>query len=292
MPLSHFMLAVAVAVVWGFNFVVMKIGLGGIPPLFLAFLRLFLVSFPAVFFLKRPNIPFKMLVLYSMTMFGLQFSFLFLGIANGVSAGLGSILIQLQVFFTIIFAFLILKERLNFWQITGAAVSFSGIAIVWMFVKGDADPLGMLLIVFAAISWGCGNIVAKKIGKVDIFSLVVWGGLISWPILLLMSLLVEGPSNIMNAMQHLTVQSGGAALYITYLSTLFAYCVWSYLISCHSLMKVAPFTLLVPICGIISSSLLLGESLPSWKISAGSLVILGLCINMFGPRLKFVFARA
>lgn len=292
MPLAHFLLAIAVALVWGFNFVVVKVGLVGIPPLFLGFLRLFLTSIPAVFFIKRPEIPFTKLLLYSLAMFGVQFGCLFLGIDRGVSPGLASILIQLQVFFTIVLALLVFKEKLTPWQIAGAAVSFSGIAIVGMFVNGNASIAGVLLIVLAAISWGSGNIVAKSLGKVNILSLVIWASLISWPLLLTLSLYVEGPQRIFDSMKNLTFESAGAALYITYCSTLFGYCVWSYLLSCHSVSKVAPFTLLVPICGIVSSSWLLGESLPDWKIAAASLVIFGLCINMFGPRLKFARASA
>ncbi|MBS3904445.1 MAG: EamA family transporter [Simkania sp.] len=284
MQWSHCALTVLVIAVWGFNFVVIKVGLEEIPPLLLVFSRFFLISIPAVFFVKRPAVPFKMIVGYGLIMFALQFSLLFLGMYAGVSPGLASLLMQTQVFFTVLLAMMFFGETWHLWQIIGGLVAFSGIALVSMNLGGGLTLLGFFLVIASAVCWSVGNVISKKIGKVNTVPLVIWSSLVAWPPLLMISLMVEGGDKVLYALQHLTWVSGGAVLYITYLSTLFGYGVWSWLLHHHPLGAVAPFTLLVPVFGILSSVLVLGEPLQSWKIVAALLVIIGLCINMLGPR--------
>ncbi len=289
MQLFNIILALLVVIIWGFNFVVIKVGLEEISPLLLGFARFFLTSIPAVFFIKKPSAPFKMVAWYGLVMFALQFSLLFIGMYAGVTPGLASLLLQLQVFFTVLLATLFFREKLHFWQILGALVSFSGIAFVAMNLGGNITLTGFLLVIGAAASWGVGNVISKKIGKVNMVSLVIWGSLIAWPPLLAISFIVEGADKVLYTFQHLTWLSGGAVLYITYLSTLFGFGVWSWLLHHHPLGTIAPFTLLVPIFGILSSVLVLGEPLQSWKVLAAILVIIGLCINLLGPKM---FAKA
>src|SRR5579862_153881 len=285
MNLFHFIMALLVILVWGFNFVVIKVGLEGISPLLLGFARFFLTSIPAIFFIKRPKAPFKMVVWYGLVMFALQFSLLFMGMYAGMSAGLASLIMQLQVFFTAILAVLFFKEKLHVWQILGGLVSFGGIAVVAMHLNASTTLAGFLLVVAAAACWGVGNVLSKNIGKVNMVSLVVWGSFIAWPPLLALSLFLEGPDKVLYTFTHLNWGTGGAVLYITYLSTLFGFGIWSWLLHHYPLGTIAPFTLLVPIFAILSSVLVLGEPLESWKIYAALLVIAGLCIHFLGPRL-------
>lgn len=285
MQLFHILLALLVVIVWGFNFVVIKVGLEEISPLLLGFARFFLTSIPAVFFIKRPAAPFKMVIWYGLVMFALQFSLLFIGMYAGITPGLASLLLQLQVFFTVLLAMIFFGEKLRPWQIVGALVSFAGIAFVAMNLGGSITVSGFLLVIGAAASWGAGNVISKKIGKVNMVSLVIWGSLIAWPPLLLISFIMEGADIVFYTFQHITWLSGGAVLYITYLSTLFGFGVWSWLLHHHPLGTIAPFTLLVPVFGILSSVLVLGEPLQSWKIFAALLVIFGLCINLLVPKI-------
>ncbi len=281
----HLLLALLVILVWGFNFVVIKVGLDEIPPLLLGFARFFLTSIPAVFFIKRPTAPFRMVMWYGLFMFALQFSLLFIGMDVGVTPGLASLLLQLHVFFTLLLAMVFFGEKLRPWQIVGALVSFVGIALVAMHLGGSVTFSGLVLVIAAAASWGVGNVISKKIGKVNMISLVVWGSLIAWPPLLLISLFTEGYDKVVYTVQHLSWLSSGAVLYITYLSTLFGFGTWSWLLHHHPIGKIAPFTLLVPVVAILSSVLVLGEPLQSWKIFAALFVIAGLCINLLGPRI-------
>lgn len=284
MPFSHVLLALCVIAIWGINFVVIQIGLRELPPILLTFLRFFFAAFPAVFFIKRPQIPFKMLFAYAMLMFTLDFAFLFSGMYAGVSSGIASLTLQTQVFFTAILAMIFLKEKLTPWQILGALVAFCGIGLVAINTGGDVNTLGLLLVEFAALSWAGGNLVSKKIGKVDMFSLVVWGSLVAWPPLLLLSFILEYGQWSVESILNVSWLTIGSVAYLVYPVTLFGFAIWSWLLSRHAASTVAPFTLLVPIFGFSSSALILGEGMQGWKIGAGFLIVFGLVINLYGGR--------
>lgn len=289
MPFSHVLLALCVIAIWGINFVVIQIGLRELPPILLTFLRFFFAAFPAVFFIKRPQIPFKMLFAYAMLMFTLDFAFLFSGMYAGVSSGIASLTLQTQVFFTAILAMIFLKEKLTLWKILGALVAFCGIGLVAINTGGDVNTLGLLLVEFAALSWAGGNLVSKKIGKVDMFSLVVWGSLVAWPPLLLLSFILEYGKWSVESILNVSWLTIGSVAYLVYPVTLFGFAIWSWLLSRHAASTVAPFTLLVPIFGFSSSALILGEGMQSWKIGAGFLIVFGLVINLYGGRLFALF---
>lgn len=289
MPFSHVLLALSVIAIWGINFVVIQIGLRELPPIFLTFLRFFFAAFPAVFFIKRPQIPFKMLFAYAMLMFTLDFAFLFSGMYAGVSSGIASLTLQTQVFFTAILAMIFLKEKLTLWQILGALVAFCGIGLVAINTGGDVNTFGLLLVEFAALSWAGGNLVSKKIGKVDMFSLVVWGSLVAWPPLLLLSFILEHGKLSVESILNVSWLTIGSVAYLVYPVTLFGFAIWSWLLSRHAASTVAPFTLLVPIFGFSSSALILGEGMQGWKIGAGFLIVSGLVINLYGGKLFALF---
>jgi len=283
--LSHVVLLLFVVAVWGINFVFVKTGLLEVPPILLCFFRFFLVSIPAVCFIKRPAVSFKWVAIYALVMFVLQFVLMFKGLHSGVSAGLGSILLQTQVFFSILFAAIILKEKLNRWQLFGAILSFSGIAFVGFHLGSSASLSGLLLVIAAAATWGLGSVIVKKMGKTQSASLLVWGSLIAWPPLLLLSLFMEESSPVLLDVHHLTNASYGSILFITLGSTVFGFGVWNWLVQVYPLATIAPFTLLVPIFGMLGSVLFLGEVLEPWKVVAGMLVIGGLCFNLIGAHL-------
>jgi O-acetylserine/cysteine efflux transporter len=284
MGIKHLSLIFMLILVWGFNFVVIKWGLEGMPPVLLAAARFFFTAIPAIFFFKRPSIPFRRIALYGLVIFSLQFALFFIGMNLGVPPGLASILMQMHVFFSLLLAVLIFHEKVRIWQIVGALVSFSGIAVAALNVEKNTSLAGFFLVIGAAAFWGTGSAISKTLGKVNMISLVVWGSMVAWPPLLLLSLLIEGPASALDAFKHLSWTSAGAVFYLSYLSTLFAYGLWSWLIHHLPLSTVAPFTLLVPVVALISSALVLGEPIQGWKIAASLLIIGGICIHLFASR--------
>jgi O-acetylserine/cysteine efflux transporter len=282
MKISHLFLILFVIFIWGFNFVIIKFGLLHIPPIFLVFLRFFLTSLPAVFFIKKPKVPWKMLASYGIVMFALQFSMLFVAMHHGITPSLAAILLQLQVFFTLGLASYVFKEKLYKSQILGALIAFCGVAFIAKNLGAEITLSGFLLVVGAASCSAPGNAICKKMGKANMLGVVVWSSLFAWPLVLCFSLYYEGIDAIVHGLKCLNWQSAGAALYVTYLSTLFGYFVWNDLIAKYSLGKIAPFTLLSPLIGTVASTLILHEPLHLWKIIAGSLILLGLLLNIFG----------
>lgn len=283
---AHILLAVFVTLLWGLNFVAIPLGLQNLPPIFLSFLRLFIVSITATFFVKKPKAPAKKVIFYGLTMFSLQFSFLFSSIQAGLSPALAPLLLQTQVFFTAAFALIWLKEKLTYWQIAGALIAFAGIFLVGLDSQGESTPLGILLVLASALSWGLGNIVTKQIGNVDRVSLVVWGCLVAWPPVLLVSLCVEGPHAIGQALMELDWTSVGSILYLSFGSQLLAFILWNRLIYLYPLATIAPYTLLIPIFGALSSSLVFSLPIQTVEVVAFVLVILGLSVDTFGCKIR------
>lgn len=285
LTIPHLFLALLVAAIWGINFVFVSISLQEIAPILLCALRFLLASVPAIFFVKFPAAPFRIVASYGLIMFSLQFGFIFIGMNAGMTPGMASMIMQVQVFFSMLFAALVLKERPTPWQIVGAVVSFSGIALVAGHFDSDLSLTGFVLILAAAATWGFGNLITRKVKDVNMMSLVVWGSFIGCLPMLLLSWIVEGPARIASSFHELTLLGSASLGYIVYVSTLAGYGLWNWLVGRYPVGVVVPFTLLVPVVGIISSIVLLGESFQIWKLEAGLLVVSGLVISLFGARL-------
>jgi O-acetylserine/cysteine efflux transporter len=284
LPFRHLLLAILVASIWGFNFVAIKTALAEFPPLLLCALRFILVALPAVFFIPRPAVPTRQLVVYGVTMFALHFGFMFLGMRLGMSAGLASLTIQAQVFLTIAFAAFALKERPSSIQIVGAVIALGGLALVALHAGGDVTLVGLACVLLAAVSWAYANVLSKRLGPVNSLGLVTWGGLVVPLPMLLASLAFEGPAAIWHSVTHVSLWPALSLAFIVYVSTHVGFSLWSWLLARHAAATITPFALLVPVVGLISSALVLGETLPAWKLQAGGLVIAGLAVNVFGPR--------
>lgn len=286
MQIKHLGLLLLVVAVWGFNFVFIRLGLNGMPPILLCAFRFLLAAVPAVFFLRRPKCSWRLLLSYGLVMFALQFSFLFSAMSSGISPGLASLMMQFQVFFTMLLAVILFREKPSAGKILGAMISFSGILLVAFHVDQEISLQGILLILLGAFSWGLGNILSKKIQVDQPLALVVWGSLLASPFLFLVSFVLEGPQKILVALENFSPLSLLALVYIVYFSTHLAYALWSFLLQRYPATTVAPFTLLVPVFGFIGSVFLLGESFPLWKAEAALLVIFGLCVPFLEAKLR------
>jgi O-acetylserine/cysteine efflux transporter len=299
---SDVLLALAAVIIWGSNFVVIKIGLQGLPPILFTTLRFLFAALPLAFFIKRPAIPLKLLAGFGMFQFALQFTLLFWGMKLGFPPGLASLVIQLQVFFTIGFAVLMLGERPLATQMFGALIAFAGMALVAVHLEAKATVIGFIMVVAAGVCWASANIITKKIGtagtgtagpgKTNPMALVVWGSLLATPPLALASLLIEGPGAWTQAAAQFSWVSAGAVLFNSYPNTIIGFGIWSMLMRKYPAAQIAPFALLVPVTGMIASALILDEPLQWWKITAGMLVLAGLALNQFGARVMLAAMRA
>ena len=279
------LLALLVIVVWGLNFVVIKVGLHGMPPMLMGALRFMLAAFPAILFVRRPQVPLRWMLAYGMTISVGQFAFLFYAMYVGMPAGLASLVLQSQAFFTLFFAALFLGERLRGSNLFGLLVAASGLVLIGL-QGGQAMTLaGFALTIAAASMWALGNVVTRKLGKVNLVGLVVWGSLIPPLPFLALSLWLDGPELISQSLRTLGVDSLLVLAYLAFGATILGYGLWSRLLSRYPASQVAPFSLLVPVVGISSSALLLGERLGSLQMVGAALVMAGLLINVWGGRL-------
>jgi O-acetylserine/cysteine efflux transporter len=290
MPARHIALAVAVAVVWGVNFVVIHAGLGSFPPLLFACLRFVLMAFPAIFFVGRPGVPWRWVIGVGAFIGAGQFGLLFVSMNEGMPAGLASLVVQLQAVFTIGLAVLFLGERPRAIQLAGAAVSLGGIAIIAA-GRSEAVPLlAIALCIGGAACWGAGNICTRQAQAPNPFALIVWSSLIPPIPLLTLSLIFEGASADRDALAHASLGGVAALLYVVVLSTAFGYGVWTWLMRHHPASLVAPFTLLVPVFGIAAAWIALAEVPTGAEVAGAAVVLAGLALTTI--RLPFGAAAA
>ena len=273
--------ALSVAIVWGVTFIAIKVGVGETTPLMLAALRFLFAAVPMVFFLAPPKAPAWAVALYGLLIGVGQFGVLFVAVRQGFPVGLSSLIIQAQVFFTILLAWVWLGEAPRRAQIIGALVGFLGMAVIGSERLAGASVGPFLMVVLAAAFWGAGNVLAKSLGKLDMLAFTVWSSLAAPLPLLALSLAVEGTGGLA-ALAHPNMKLAVSVLVIAYGGTLFGYGLWARLLAHHSAATVAPFALLVPVVGMIAGALLFGESLSLLDIVGCVLVMAGLALNLFG----------
>lgn len=282
---KHLFLALLTVTVWGINFIAIYVGLKELPPFLFCAIRFGLSALPFVFFLPKPKAPLKYVIGFGVFNFALQFGLLFSGIYLGLSPGLSSLVLQIQVFFSIGLAFLFFQEKLSLLKIFGSLISFVGIGVVACNVNGDATLIGLILTLFAAFSWASGNMFTKKVNAKSPLSLVVWGNLIAFPFMAAASFFIDGTSVIVSSVQNVSWATIGAVAYVVYMSTHLGYGIWGYLLKSYSTSIVVPFTLLIPVVGFLSSAFFLGEDLTAWKLWASFFIMGGLIFNLFEKRI-------
>jgi O-acetylserine/cysteine efflux transporter len=283
MPRRHVLIAIAVAAIWGVNFVVIHVGLQHFPPLLFAALRFVLVAL-ALPFVPRPGVPVRYVVAVGLFMSAGQFGFLFLGIDQGVPAGLASLVLQLQAAFTVGLAVLLLGERPRPAQLAGGALAFAGIGLIAA-GRASAIPLGALgLTVAAALSWGIGNVANRKAASPHPLGLLVWSSLVPPVPLLGLSLLTE--SGIGAAFTGIDAAAVASLLFVVIVSTFVGFGAWTMLLSRHPASQVAPFTLLVPVVGIASAWVFLSEVPTGAELAGAAVVLAGLGLTVRPPRAR------
>jgi O-acetylserine/cysteine efflux transporter len=285
LPLRYLLLGLVVMLVWGTNFVVIRLGLDSFPPLFFAFLRFSFVFLPAALLIRRPAAPLGKVAAYGVLIGAGQFGLLFIAMRGMISPGLASLVVQCQVFFTIGLSVLIAGERVKPYQWIAVALAAAGLVTIGLHGGGDATPLGVLLVLGAGLSWAVANVLMKRTPTVNMLAYVVWSSLFSLPPLLLLSLAMEGPSAILGSLRAAGPVAWAAVAWQSVGNSLFGYAAWGWLLSRHPAAQVTPMALLVPVFGMGASSVFLGEPLQDWKLVAAALVIGGLCLNLLTPRL-------
>ena len=286
MPFNHLLLGLAVVFVWGTNFVVIRWGLDELPPFLLATLRFTLSALPWMLFMPRPAVPWSRLVAFGVLLGVGQFSLLFLAMRSSISPGMASLVIQMQVFFTIGLALIIWRESVRPYQVVGMLMAVGGLGVIASHLNATVTATGVLIVLVAALAWACANLVAKSVGRVNMLHFVVWSSAFAVPPLFALSWWLEGsPSVMLDVIRQTSATVWATVLWQAVGNTLFGYGVWNWLLSRHSAAAVTPMALLVPVFGMSASALALGEALQPWKLQAAALVLAGLGVIVLWPKL-------
>lgn len=285
LPWSHALLALAVVAVWGTNFVVIRWALDRLPPLTLATLRFALAFAPAALWIRRPRVPWRQLAAYGLLIGVGQFALLYLALRSAIAPGLASLVVQTQVFFTIALAVAFEGERVQRFQFVALMLAAAGLGLLLLHSQAaGGTPLGVAMVLGAALAWAGGNLVSRRAGRVDMLGYMVWSSVFAVPPLALLALAVEGPAAVRQGIGAATLGTWLAVLWQAAANTLFGYAAWAWLLARHPTATVTPWALGVPVFGMASSALLLAEPMPAYKLGASALVIAGLALNMLWPR--------
>jgi len=283
-------LILVVVALWGFAFVPIRWALDAVPPFSLAALRFLLAALPAALFVRRPSVSWAALVGYGAAIGIWQFGLLFLGMQLGMPAGLSSLVIQMQVFFTMALGVFWMRDRLSVDNVVGAAIAAAGVAVLGLHrlaTGATTSLIGFALVIAAALGWGFGNVMAKRMmhGRDDeMLGLVVWSSLVPPLPLFAVSWLFEGGPVAAHAVLDMSARTLGCILLLAYGATLFGYVSWNRLLHRYPTPLVSPFGLLIPVSGLASGALFLGERLALAQAAGATLVLAGLAWNVYGPR--------
>jgi O-acetylserine/cysteine efflux transporter len=276
-------MAIAVAVIWGVNFLAIHLSLESFPPLFLVALRFALIALPTLLFVPRPDVPLRWLVGYGLGFGVAQFTFLYGGMAAGMPTGLASLVLQSSAPLTLVLGAVLLGERVRGRQWVGIAVAVVGMALVgWSRAQASA-LLPFLLVLAGALGWAFGNLSSRLAKPSNPLHLTLWMSVVVPVPMLLLSLIFEGPAQIATAMAGsftaAALPAWAGLAYTCLVATVVGSGLWTWLLARHPAGVVAPFSMLVPVAGILTAALVLGER-PSWlELLGGAVVVAGVLVG-------------
>lgn len=287
-PLRHRLLAASVAVMWGLNFLAIHASLEQFPPFFLVALRFALIAVPTVFLVPRPDVAWRWLVGYGVGFGTLQFLFLYWGMAAGLPTGLASLVLQASAPFTVLLGATVARDRVSGRRVVGILIAVAGLAVVgWQRAESSA-LLPFLLVIAGAFGWAIGNICNARAKAPNPLHFTLWMSVVPPIPMLVVALVFEGPSRIAGSLSGLGEPTALAALlglaYTVVIGTIVGSAVWSWLMARHPAGVVAPFSMLVPVVGMSTAWLVLGETVSRGELAGAALVVSGVLLGSRLPR--------
>lgn len=288
MKIHHVLLAILITAIWGINFSVIKLGLTAVDPFILAGLRFTLCALPAIFFIRKPDVPWRYIIGYGLV-FGIGlWGVVNLGIKSGLSAGIASLVLQFSAFFTILLGAWVFKENITRYQLAGSAIAICGLLSIIFIADGSVTVTGLAGVLFGAVAWSVANVINKKARTKQVFAFLVWSSAFSPIPLFLLDYAINGTAGYEALTHQLDYRAVVSILFQVYPNTLFGYWIWNSLLKQYPVSTVAPLSLLVPIFGMLGSVVIFNEALSLIKIVAITLIVAGLGVGLYGQRLSQV----
>lgn len=288
MKLRDFGLLFALMALWGLNFSVIKLGVNSVHPLVLTALRFGLAVFPLIFFIKKPDVPWRYLIAYGLS-FGVGvWGLTTLSIGAGVSAGMASLLLDMSIVSSLLVGWLCLNETITRNKLLGAGLALLGLALIMYSEGGSVTGKGLVLVLMASMFWSINGLIVKRANTKAIFAFNIWGMLFAPLPLLLLAVMFEGTQVVTELPNQFTHWTLFSALFQAYPTTLLGYWFWNKMIMKYSVSSVAPMTLLVPVFGIFGGYWFYNEPIETNQIIAAVLILFGLFVGQMAlPKLSF-----
>ena len=293
MGARDYLAALVVILIWGTNFLAMKFALHDFTPFQLGAGRYVFAVLPLLLFVRPPRLPWRFVVIYGLLQGVGQFGCLFLALKVGMSAALASVLLQTQVFFTALFGLVLLGEAVSRalrWGLVAAALGIACFCANYLSPHADTGgttPLGFILVLASAAMWAGSNIVVRRAREAspgfDVLPFMVWSSLVPIVPFIALSLAFDDPATRWRWLAAPWTTWASLA-YLGWFATLLGYALWTGLLTRHAPNRVAPFSLAVPLVGISSGMLVLGDVITPWQWLGTALVVAALALVMFGPR--------
>ncbi len=280
MPLPRILLAILAMAIIGSNATFSKIGLSEFPPILFSFFR-FAFTLPLAFFIPRPRIPLKLLMSIALSLGILHITLVNIGLHLGAQASTSSFIIQSGSLFAIFFGYLILNAKPSHYDLLGITVGAFGLIIIFSGKNLSGNLTSLCFCLISAIMWGLGYTLVKKANS-KALPITIWMSLLISPILALTSFLFEGSELIFRSLSEATFIGWTSAFYSSWASMLVAGGILMHLMQTETIAKAAPFNMLIPVFGTLTSIIWLDDHLSSSILIGGAWILLGLSISQFG----------
>ncbi|MBF0277877.1 MAG: DMT family transporter [SAR324 cluster bacterium] len=289
-PPRILLLLSALIFVWGCSFPILKIGLREIPPL----------TF------RASVVPFGILVLSVLALISRHSSILprgqwrtlmltsvfnvtgwFVLSAYGLSllgSGHAIIIAYTMPLWASLFSMIFIGEEATVRRIAGLCFGLAGMAVLLSGKFGmiNFSPMGLVCMFGAAISWGIGTVLQKRTTW-NIHSLLVaqWQFVIGGLPIAVAALLFEVPD-----LQPVSWKAIAVVVYTLLFPLLFCWFAWFKIVSILPVTVASVSTMIIPVIGVITSNLILGEAIGKYEIGALCLVCTGLAFVLIPPGSK------
>ncbi len=278
-------LAVLVAVTWGLAFVASRLALDELSPSLMTAMRFAIAALPCLF-VRRPNVPWRVLIAISGTLFLGQFLAQSWAIAHGVPVGLASVVVQSQALFTVAFAAAAFREFPTRLQLAGIVVAAVGLLMISGTVGFDFSVGAFAVLMISPVSFAIGNLLLRQARDVAMFDLFAWLCLIPPLPLLALAFAVDGPRATWQSLAQMSSTGWISMLFVGAISTSIAYWLWGRLLRDYTAAQVVPFALLVPFVGAAASSVVFGETFGPLRLAGMVTVVGGIAVMLLSKRRK------
>ena len=284
MPIRDLILAISIPTLWGFGFTVTKLGMQELSPMLINGLRWGLTGLVLVWWFPIPRKYFAQIILISFIGCTVQYSLTYSGL-NLINASSAVLLIQTEVPFGVLVAYFYLKEKPKLKNLLGILIAFLGLLILAGAPSLEGKYIGILLLLSGTFTWSLGQVIAKNVSeKINGICLTAWIGVLSGPQLIIGSQFIEG--DVYNKILSASFETWIIVLYLGLMMNCLGYSAWYYVLGKYEVNKIMPIMLLIPVTGLITTIVLLGERPEINTYIGGLIIIFGVSLILLGKNKK------